>query len=97
MTTLHIRRKALLFVLGTLPLLGQVSRPVIDTVVAAPTVTTTLPDHKLVPNDLVSVSVFDEPEVSKPAVRVGDGRQHCDAAPGKSNESGGFASPGTRG
>lgn len=64
-------RKTVFFVLGTLPLLGQVSRPVVDTVVSAPTATTSLPDHKIVPNDLLSISVFDEPEVSKPAIRVG--------------------------
>ena len=43
----------------------------VDTVIAAPTATTSLPDHKIVPNDLLSISVFDEPEVSRPAVRVG--------------------------
>ncbi len=59
----------LVFAVSSLP--AQVSRPVVDTVVAAPSGTSSLPDHQIVPNDLISISVFDEPEVSKPAVRVG--------------------------
>ncbi len=30
-----------------------------------------LPDHKIVPNDLLSIQLFDEPGLSQPAVRVG--------------------------
>lgn len=49
--------------------LGQV-RPVVDTPVSAPASTTSLPDHKIVPDDLIAVSVYDEPELSR-NVRVG--------------------------
>jgi polysaccharide export outer membrane protein len=60
---------ALLLLVQALP--AQVSRPVVDAVVSAPAATTSLPDHKIVPNDLLSISVFDEPQVSRPQVRVG--------------------------
>lgn len=69
------RRLPMLAVLGlamlglTLPALAQV-RPVVDTPSAAPPVTTSLPDHKIVPDDLLAVSVYDEPELSR-NVRVG--------------------------
>jgi polysaccharide export outer membrane protein len=69
---LNLKRASLFLALVTLPLWGQISRPVVDTPIAAPTVTTSLPDHKIVPNDLLSISVFDEPELSKPQVRVGE-------------------------
>jgi polysaccharide biosynthesis/export protein len=62
-------RTALFLALGILPLSGQV-RPVTDTVIAAPNATPSLPDHKIVPNDLLSIMVYDEPDLSKP-VRVG--------------------------
>jgi polysaccharide export outer membrane protein len=65
------QRAVQLFFLVALPLISQVSRPVVDTVIAAPNPTTSLPDHKIVPNDLIQVSVFDEPEFSR-AVRVGE-------------------------
>jgi polysaccharide biosynthesis/export protein len=71
MTAWKLKITTLCFVLGTLPLSAQVSRPVVDTPIAANNPTTSLPDHKIVPNDLLAVAVFDEPEVSRPAVRVG--------------------------
>jgi polysaccharide export outer membrane protein len=72
MTAWKIKKITLCFALGTLPLLAQVySRPVVDTPIAATSSTTSLPDHAIVPNDLLSVSVFDEPEASRPSVRVG--------------------------
>lgn len=64
-----MRKAALLLVVGVMALWGQV-RPVVDTPTAASAPTTSLPDHKLVPNDLISVSVYDEPELSR-SVRVG--------------------------
>ena len=42
-----------------------------DTVVASPNATQSLPDHKIVPNDLLSITVTDEPGLSK-VVRVGE-------------------------
>jgi polysaccharide export outer membrane protein len=68
-------RNALFLIAGlmTLPistLWGQ-ARPVVDTVVAAPNATASLPDHPIAPNDLLSITIFDEPELSKTAVRVG--------------------------
>src|ERR1700722_2385238 len=71
MTAWNLKKVTLCFVLGALPLLGQVSRPVVDTPIAANNPTTSLPDHKIVANDLLAVAVFDEPQVSRPAVRVG--------------------------
>jgi len=59
-------------VLGALPLCGQVSRPIVDTPIAAPTATTSLPDHKVVPNDLLSITVFDEPELTRPGIRISE-------------------------
>ena len=79
MTVLKTNRKILLFALGTLPLFSQPPAPTVDatgvpraaaeTPYVLPT-STTLPAHKIVPNDLLSIVVFDEPNVSKPAVRV---------------------------
>ncbi len=40
-------------------------RPVIDTPMTAPAANTSLPDHPIVPNDLLSIMVFDEPGLSK--------------------------------
>jgi len=57
--------------LGGAAVFAQVSRPVVDTPIAAPAPNTALPDRKVAPNDLLSITVFDEPEVSRPAVRVG--------------------------
>jgi len=57
--------------LGAAAVFAQVSRPVVDTPIAAQAANTTLPDRKVAPNDLISIVVFDEPEVSRPAVRVG--------------------------
>ena len=71
MTTWNMKKNILCFVLGTLPLAAQVSRPVVDTPIAATNQATTLPEHKIVPNDLLSIAVFDEPQVSRPLVRVG--------------------------
>ena len=50
--------------LGILPVVAQV-RPVIDTPTTAPAANTSLPDHPIVPNDLLSIMVFDEPGLSK--------------------------------
>lgn len=58
-------------ILALAPIMWGQARPVVDTVVAAPNSTASLPDHPIVPNDLLSISVFDEPELSKTAVRVG--------------------------
>jgi polysaccharide export outer membrane protein len=58
-------------ILTLAPVVWGQARPVVDTVVAAPNATASLPDHPIVPNDLLSISVFDEPELSKTAVRVG--------------------------
>ncbi len=66
----NLKKVTLCFVVGVLPLVGQVSRPVVDTPIAANNPTTSLPDHKIVPNDLLTISVFDEPGVSRPAARV---------------------------
>jgi polysaccharide export outer membrane protein len=48
-------------------------RPVIDTNMTAPAANTTLPDHPIVPNDLLSIMVFDEPGLSKTARVSADG------------------------
>jgi len=64
-----ISKTVLVLILGTLAVSGQV-RPVVDTIVAAPNATQMLPDHKIVPNDLLSIMVTDEPSLSK-VVRVG--------------------------
>jgi polysaccharide export outer membrane protein len=55
--------------LGILPVFAQL-RPVVDTTVAAPNATSTLPDHPIVPNDLLLVTVTGESELSRSA-RVG--------------------------
>jgi len=57
---------------GVLPVMAQV-RPVIDTPMTAPAANTTLPDHPIVPNDLLSIMVFDEPGLSKTARVSADG------------------------
>lgn len=57
---------------GVLSVMGQV-RPVIDTPMTAPAANTTLPDHPIVPNDLLSIMVFDEPGLSKTARVSADG------------------------
>lgn len=57
---------------GLLPMMAQV-RPVIDTPMTAPAANTTLPDHPIVPNDLLSIMVFDEPGLSKTARVSADG------------------------
>jgi polysaccharide export outer membrane protein len=61
--------------LGTsvvLPVAAQV-RPVIDTNMTAPAANTSLPDHPIVPNDLLSIMVYDEPGLSKTARVSADG------------------------
>jgi polysaccharide biosynthesis/export protein len=60
--------------LGTLALslMAQV-RPVIDTSMTAPSANTTLPDHPIVPNDLLAIMVFDEPGLSKTSRVSSDG------------------------
>ena len=62
-------KSVLFLIIVILPVWAQV-RPIVDTVVAAPTATATLPDHPLVANDLLSIVVFDEPGLSKTS-RVG--------------------------
>lgn len=57
---------------GSLCLMAQV-RPVIDTPMTAPAANTSLPDHPIVPNDLLSIMVFDEPGLSKTARVSADG------------------------
>jgi polysaccharide biosynthesis/export protein len=47
-----------------LPATAQV-RPVVDTAMTAPGANTTMPDHQIVPNDLLSIMVFNEPGLSK--------------------------------
>jgi polysaccharide export outer membrane protein len=66
-----LQRQVLVMLFGAAAALAQVSRPVVDTPIAATVPNTTLPDRKVLPNDLLSIVVFDEPEVSRPAVRVG--------------------------
>ena len=65
-----ILRTSLLLFVGMLPLFGQV-RPVPE----APVVATgsSLPDRKIVPNDLISVVVYDEPSLSKTGRVEADG------------------------
>jgi polysaccharide biosynthesis/export protein len=63
---------AFLGTLGALSAMAQV-RPVIDTPMTAPAANTTLPDHPIVPNDLLSIMVFDEPGLSKTARVAADG------------------------
>ncbi len=55
---------ALLGTLGVWPMMAQV-RPVIDTSMTAPSSSTTMPERPIVPNDLLSIMVFDEPGLSK--------------------------------
>src|SRR3569833_2704027 len=57
--------------LGAAAVFAQVSRPVVDTRIAAQSANSALPDRKVAPDDLLSITVYDEPEVSRPAVRVG--------------------------
>jgi polysaccharide export outer membrane protein len=71
MVLIILKRQVLVILLGASAVFGQVSRPVVDTPIAAQAANTTLPDRKVAPNDLISVVVFGEPEVSRPAVRVG--------------------------
>src|SRR6185437_15582532 len=65
-----IRKPRLLFfalpfvVLGIMPATAQV-RPVVDTAMTAPAANTTMPNHPIVPNDLLSIMVFDEAGLSK--------------------------------
>ena len=49
---------------SALPVSGQV-RPVVDPVNVVPATGSTLPDHKIVANDLISVSVYGEPGLSR--------------------------------
>ncbi len=72
MKTKALAKGAFFLPLLALPVLAQVSHPVVDTVVAAPSNSSSLPDHKIVPNDLLAINVFDEPELSKPAIRVSE-------------------------
>src|ERR1700743_1486863 len=74
MIFLQTKKQVLVLGLGLapLPVWGQFSRSVVDTPIAAPTATTSMPDHKIVPNDLLSITVFDEPELSRPQIRVGE-------------------------
>jgi protein involved in polysaccharide export with SLBB domain len=46
------------------PVSAQV-RPVVDTPVSAPSSSTSLPDHKIVANDLLDITVYEEPELSQ--------------------------------
>jgi len=71
MALIILKRQVLAMLLGAAAVFAQVSRPVVDTPIAAQAANTTLPDRKVAPNDLISIVVFDEPEVSRPAVRVG--------------------------
>ncbi|HEY4085418.1 MAG TPA: polysaccharide biosynthesis/export family protein [Bryobacteraceae bacterium] len=71
MAFIIIRRHIPILLLGAAAVFGQVSRPVVDTRIAAQSTSSALPDRKVAPNDLLSITVFDEPEVSRPAVRVG--------------------------
>ncbi len=72
MAMFNVKNSVLLMLLGAAAVSAQVSRPVVDTPVAAQAPNTSLPDRKVVPNDLLSITVFEEPEVSRPAVRVGE-------------------------
>jgi polysaccharide export outer membrane protein len=67
-----LKKPALLMLFGATVLMAQVSRPVVNTPVAVQSATSTLPDHPVVPNDLLSIQVFDEPQVSRPAARVAE-------------------------
>jgi polysaccharide export outer membrane protein len=57
---------------GVVAAMAQV-RPVIETNMTAPAANTSLPDHPIVPNDLLSIMVFDEPGLSKTARVSADG------------------------
>lgn len=69
---LQTNKYLLFLVLAGAPLWSQVSRPVTDTPIAAPVANTSMPDHKIVPNDLLSITVFDEPELTRPGIRVSE-------------------------
>jgi len=71
MALIILKRQVLVMLLGAAAVFAQVSRPVVDTRIAAQSTNSALPDRKVAPNDLLSITVFDEPEVSRPAVRVG--------------------------
>ena len=71
MALIILKRLVLVMLLGAAAVFAQVTRPVVDTRIAAQSTNSALPDRKVAPNDLLSITVFDEPEVSRPAVRVG--------------------------
>lgn len=71
MALIILKRHILITLFGAAAVFAQVSRPVVDTRIAAQSPNSALPDRKVAPNDLLSITVFDEPEVSRPAVRVG--------------------------
>ena len=71
MALIILKRQVPVMLLGAAAVFAQVSRPVVNTPIAAQAANSALPDRKVAPNDLLSITVFDEPEVSRPAVRVG--------------------------
>src|ERR1041385_1996496 len=71
MAIIIFKRPVLVMLLGASAVFAQVSRPVVNTPIAASGANSALPDRKVLPNDLLSITVFDEPEVSRPGVRVG--------------------------
>jgi polysaccharide export outer membrane protein len=70
MAIFTLKRLVPAMLLSAAAMFAQVSRPVVDTPIAAQAPNSTLPDRKVVPNDLLSIVVYDEPQVSRPAVRV---------------------------
>jgi polysaccharide export outer membrane protein len=72
MAIITVKRLVPAMLLSAGALLAQVSRPVVNTPIAASAPNSTLPDRKVVADDLLSIVVYDEPQVSRPAVRVAE-------------------------
>lgn len=72
MSIYMLKRNIPVLLLSALSVRAQAptSRPLVNTPIAAISPASSLPDHKIVPNDLLNIQVFDEPEVSRPGVRV---------------------------
>ncbi len=65
-----VRNTLLLMLIALLPIWPQASRAAGDspTIPAGPA--TSLPNHRIVPNDLLAIMIVDEPQFSRPSVRV---------------------------
>ena len=72
-------KAALLFIVGLLPVFGQATGQIppaaTATIAAAPT-SATLPDHRIGPNDLIAIAVFNESELTR-NIRVGSDGPRC--------------------